>query len=581
MNDQADDSTPIVTAQQAIEDFLFEMIPAHNELPDRLREQQTVVEAPKPVAKKKSKRKAIQSPLLVEPENALAASERIEAEAFDVARAAWAAAAIELEQQRLEQQRLEQQRLEQERLEQERLEQQQLEQQRLEQERLEQQRLEQERLKQQRLNQQQLERERAEEESFRVAAEHAEQQRRLREQKIRDARLLEEQKLLEQKQKQKLEEQRLTEQKAQQKAQQIALARERAAETARLASLNLVGDEKSFVDRSIQKSSTITPSPTGPTSLATMRHQEKHAVPAAQILEQVREPVSIEMKLIRARLASSFEETVRQSAQEPVGITVADNPVDSAAAIPEPILRPVLELRSELRSEPRLEPVKANQSASHRTDQAPAPVMPSGLAGLRAKQAKHEQAKSVNLPSAKATIAPSEDVAAEGRLDPPADWTDEGRPVWASGRFECLLFTVAGLKLAVPLVALGSIHPVQESFTTLVGRANWFMGLMSVPERRLRVVDTGLWVMPEKYRESFRENYKYVIRLGRSNWGIACDQVTQAITLRADEVRWRTQRSKRPWLAGTVVEYMCALMDVETFEYLLAEADRTGKPMQF
>lgn len=36
MSDRPDDSKPVVTAQQAIEDFLFEMIPAHNELADRL-----------------------------------------------------------------------------------------------------------------------------------------------------------------------------------------------------------------------------------------------------------------------------------------------------------------------------------------------------------------------------------------------------------------------------------------------------------------------------------------------------------------------------------------------------------------
>ncbi len=39
---------------------------------------------------------------------------------------------------------------------------------------------------------------------------------------------------------------------------------------------------------------------------------------------------------------------------------------------------------------------------------------------------------------------------------------DDGRPAWAAEPFECLLFDVAGLTLAVPLVCLGSIYPLEN-----------------------------------------------------------------------------------------------------------------------
>lgn len=71
-----------------------------------------------------------------------------------------------------------------------------------------------------------------------------------------------------------------------------------------------------------------------------------------------------------------------------------------------------------------------------------------------------------------------------------------------------------------------------------------------------------------------RDNYRFVIRLDNSEWGLACDDVAQSFTLRPNEVRWRSARSKRPWLAGTVIDHMCALIDVRTMADLLERAER-------
>lgn len=153
----------------------------------------------------------------------------------------------------------------------------------------------------------------------------------------------------------------------------------------------------------------------------------------------------------------------------------------------------------------------------------------------------------------------------------PAEWYQNGRPEWAQDRFEALLFSVAGLKLAVPLVSLGSIHRIEEEMTPLVGRADWFMGLYRTGDRNIQVVDTACWVMPRHYHEGVKEGYEFIIRLGDSNWGVACDSVAQAIQLAPDQVKWRTERSKRAWLAGTVIDHMCALLDAEMLNYLLEE----------
>lgn len=150
-----------------------------------------------------------------------------------------------------------------------------------------------------------------------------------------------------------------------------------------------------------------------------------------------------------------------------------------------------------------------------------------------------------------------------------------GRPEWAQDPFDCLLFSVSGLKLAVPLVLLGAVHPLDRDLTPLVGRPKWFMGLLARGERNTRVVDTAQWVMPDRYRADARASYGFVIRLDDSEWGLACDEVAQSFRLKPDEVKWRSEDSRRPWLAGTVKSQMCALLDVGAFARMLARAEKT------
>jgi len=45
------------------------------------------------------------------------------------------------------------------------------------------------------------------------------------------------------------------------------------------------------------------------------------------------------------------------------------------------------------------------------------------------------------------------------------------------------------------------------------------------------------------------------------------------VRLEPDQVKWRSQQGKRKWLAGTVIEHMCALVHVDTLvEILESEA---------
>ncbi len=154
------------------------------------------------------------------------------------------------------------------------------------------------------------------------------------------------------------------------------------------------------------------------------------------------------------------------------------------------------------------------------------------------------------------------------------EWLPNGRPSWAQTRFDVLLFKVSGLTLAVPLISLGQIQPLTDELTPLFGQADWFMGLQPTPAGKIRTVNTAKFVMPERYDENFVKTARYVVSINGVPWGLAVDSVNQPIRLEPEDVKWRGERSKRPWLAGTVKEHMCALLDIPRFGQLLLDADR-------
>ena len=143
---------------------------------------------------------------------------------------------------------------------------------------------------------------------------------------------------------------------------------------------------------------------------------------------------------------------------------------------------------------------------------------------------------------------------------------------YRKGDFQAMFFDVAGLMIAVPLIELGGIHKVTKT-NSLMGKPDWFKGVMLHRDEKINVVDTALWVMPEKCDDALKESlkYQYVIMLNDSAWGLMAENLIDTVTLKQDEVKWLDKNNKRPWLAGLVKEKMCALLDVCALIELLDE----------
>lgn len=189
---------------------------------------------------------------------------------------------------------------------------------------------------------------------------------------------------------------------------------------------------------------------------------------------------------------------------------------------------------------------------------------------LREAPAELEQPAVIETPAVVETPV----VAVEAAPVAAAAVLEEGPPEWGQDTFQALLFKVGGLMLAVPLIELAGVQEWHaDGVTPLPGHMPWYLGLMVYRERNVPVVDTAQLVMPEDRRANlspWQERLQHVVFIGDGSWGLACDELAQVVTLRSDEVRWRTSRTKRRWLAGTVIAHMCALLDPPVFADVLA-----------
>ncbi len=164
------------------------------------------------------------------------------------------------------------------------------------------------------------------------------------------------------------------------------------------------------------------------------------------------------------------------------------------------------------------------------------------------------------------------ETASSQKIDSPAELM---APV-AGEIVEYLLFKVAGfLTLSVPLERLNGIVKWNGEITPIPGHADWFLGLISNRGRQVKVIDIAKFVIPEnhKSRQAVEEErqFKHLLLVDGGRFGLVCDELGQVLKLSADKIRWRDNRSSRPWLAGTIIEQMSALLDVDSFIEMLKE----------
>lgn len=150
-------------------------------------------------------------------------------------------------------------------------------------------------------------------------------------------------------------------------------------------------------------------------------------------------------------------------------------------------------------------------------------------------------------------------------------------PEWAKTPFQVLLCKVSGLTLGVPLTALVSIIKGTERVAELPGQPAWHLGVLVYREHKILVVDTAYLVMPEKLDQQNRaKRYTgaYLLLIEDGQWGLTVDALASTVRLDQHQVRWRISRGNRPWQAGTMIEQLAVLLDVDGLAEMLHPAAR-------
>jgi len=138
-------------------------------------------------------------------------------------------------------------------------------------------------------------------------------------------------------------------------------------------------------------------------------------------------------------------------------------------------------------------------------------------------------------------------------------------PHYAQEEFSALFFKVGNLMLAVPLTDLSRTIKFEGNLTKIPQQPIWFMGLKEDQGVKLGILNMA-YLVQGKTRAGTR-NYqeqalKNIILTEDGQWGFACDEVLSIAKISPDKVRWRTNRDKKPWLVGTIIDELVVIVDL-------------------
>jgi len=115
-----------------------------------------------------------------------------------------------------------------------------------------------------------------------------------------------------------------------------------------------------------------------------------------------------------------------------------------------------------------------------------------------------------------------------------------------------------------------------DGLTPMPGHSPLFLGIVPYQGLQSKVVDTARFVLPRDRAEQLDGDFlddraSHLVMIDEGRWALACRRIGDVVELEPTDVKWRTANGKRPWLAGTVIERMCALLDIDQLTEQLVE----------
>lgn len=131
---------------------------------------------------------------------------------------------------------------------------------------------------------------------------------------------------------------------------------------------------------------------------------------------------------------------------------------------------------------------------------------------------------------------------------------------------QCLMFEVAGTKLSIPLIEMGSVLPWVDHLTKLPSAEKWSLGVLQHRGRNIRVVDTAGLMNIRKLPEQLVP--KHILVFGDGDWALSCDRLGEVVKLDASDIQWNGPKNNGLSM-GTIKQSLAQLLDPKKIMYYL------------
>jgi purine-binding chemotaxis protein CheW len=143
-------------------------------------------------------------------------------------------------------------------------------------------------------------------------------------------------------------------------------------------------------------------------------------------------------------------------------------------------------------------------------------------------------------------------------------------PVWGETPFKCLLIKIVGMNFMIPAMSVSYVERVDKKITRIPIKVDSFRGVILLREKSLAVIDLFNLIAEDMVVDNAKSpqitsNYlDHVLVMGKGGYALACDHVSEMITLNTEDVRWHGASFITPLYAGVVKEYLCPLINVDS-----------------
>lgn len=161
----------------------------------------------------------------------------------------------------------------------------------------------------------------------------------------------------------------------------------------------------------------------------------------------------------------------------------------------------------------------------------------------------------------------------------PAAWSPDGRipiiPDWAGQTFQAMVFKVGELSLAIPLTELAGVLEWRPELLDTGLATGVCLGRYPHAGQSVSVIDTARFIFPEQQlpflsTPDSNRRLTRMILINKGKIGLVCHTVFELIDIDPQQVSWRSDKTRRQWLAGTMLAQLIAILDARTTAEILA-----------